>query len=63
VAELANDDTKTGYLTQQSCSRTRNENDPWWMVTFNHYIQVTDVIIHPYLLGKLPCCQLWVNYV
>ena len=43
--ELANDGIDDVILAHNSCSVTLEENDPWWMITFNSVVRFHKVTI------------------
>ena len=45
AAENAIDGNDDGYFRHGSCSATRWEKSPWWMVTFAELISVREVMI------------------
>ena len=51
-AQWAIDGNTDGVYDHRSCTHTKKEKNPWWMVTFRKKIMVYEVII----TNRADCC-------
>ena len=59
IAQLAINGNTDDRCDQHSCMHTDEENEPWWKVTFNYDVHVSDVLI----VNRGDCCGKFLIHV